>query len=300
MLEGRIAAAPISWGVCEVPGWGLMLPTSRVLPEMTSLGLTATELGAPGFFPDDKDAIKAELTAAGMTLVGGFVPLVLQDRSQWADSLERARQWADTLAACGADRFVTALVQDYDWSRPTPPDRDTMKVIADGMRQVDEVCESFGIMQAFHPHVGTLVETAADIDLALDEVTSKWTLDTGHFAIGGYDPVRFAQEHADRVGHVHLKDVNMSLASQVLSGEISLIKAVQDGIFVPLGTGDVDIAAAVVALESAGYTGRYVLEQDCAIMGAAPAQGEGPLSDVRTCLDYLAREVEPRLATVTV
>ena len=163
-----------------------------------------------------------------------------------------------------------------------------------------EVCQSFGILQAFHPHVGTLVETAADVELALEETTSMWTLDTGHLAIGGVDPVAFAQQHADRVGHVHLKDVNMSLAAQVLSGEISLIKAVQDGIFVPLGTGDVDIAAAVEALESSRYAGRYVLEQDCAIMGDAPAEGEGPLADVRVCLDYLVREVEPRLATASV
>ena len=92
----------------------------------------------------------------------------------------------------------------------------------------------------------------------------------------------------------------MSLAKAVLSGEITLLKAVQDGIFVPFGTGDVNIADAVVALEQAGYAGRYVLEQDCAIMDAPPAEGEGPLEDVRTCLDYLAREVEPRLATASV
>jgi inosose dehydratase len=234
-----------------------------------------------------------------MTLVGGFVPLVLQDREQWADSVERAKVWADTFAYCGADRFVTALVQDYDWSRPTPPDRDTMKVIGEGMRLIDEVCESFGILQTFHPHVGTLVETKPDFDLALEETSSKWCLDTGHFAIGGVDPVQFAKDHADRIGHAHLKDVNMALASQVLSGEITLLKAVQERIFVPFGTGDVNIADAVVALEERGYTGRYVLEQDTAVMGQAPAAGEGPIDDVRICLDYLAREVEPRLATVS-
>ena len=35
-------------------------------------------------------------------------------------------------------------------------------------------------------------------------------------------------------------------------------------------------------------------------MGAVPAEGEGPLADMRVCLDFLAREVEPRLATAAV
>ena len=57
----RIASAPISWGICEVPGWGAMLPTKRVLSEMSSLGLPATELGAPGFFSDDSAELKEQL-----------------------------------------------------------------------------------------------------------------------------------------------------------------------------------------------------------------------------------------------
>ncbi len=64
-LDGRVAAAPISWGVCEVPGWGAMLPAERVLPEMRSLGLSATELGAPGFLPDDVEELRAVLTPTG-------------------------------------------------------------------------------------------------------------------------------------------------------------------------------------------------------------------------------------------
>jgi inosose dehydratase len=41
----RIAGAPISWGVCEVPGWGHQLDPDRVLAEMRDAGLAATEFG---------------------------------------------------------------------------------------------------------------------------------------------------------------------------------------------------------------------------------------------------------------
>jgi inosose dehydratase len=61
----RVASAPISWGICEVPGWGAMLPTPRVLGEMAGLGFTATELGAPGFLPTSPEGVKDELAGLG-------------------------------------------------------------------------------------------------------------------------------------------------------------------------------------------------------------------------------------------
>lgn len=293
-LQGRVAGAPISWGVCEVPGWGVMLPTDRVLPEMVSAGITSTELGAPGFFPDDAAGIQAELDTYGMSLIGGFVPLVLHDRAQRADAIERARETAALFQACGGSRFVTAVVQDYDWSRPTPLDAEGMKILAEGLADIDKVCAEYGLTQVLHPHVDTLVETAADVELALEHTDVLWCLDTGHLQIGGVDPVAFAREHGDRVGHVHLKDVNDAIAAKVLSRELKLIVGVQEGLFQPLGAGDVAIDEVITALESAGYRGWYVLEQDCAL-DEVPEPGVGPLENTTTTLAYIRDRVVPRL-----
>lgn len=292
----RLVGAPICWGVCEVPGWGRILPASRVLPEMRQVGLRATELGAPGFLPDSKEGVKEALDAAGMTLMGGFVPLVLQDPDQWDVAVENAKAAAELFSFCGGDRFVTAAVQDYDWTRPTPLDREQMAVMAKGLKLIDRVCADYGVVQVLHPHVDTLVETRADVELALQESEVMWCLDTGHLSIGGTDPLQFARDNADRVGISHLKDVDMSLAAKAMSRELSLLEAVQAGMFVPFGRGDVPIADIVLELERSGYAGRYVLEQDTAIMGDEPAIGEGPIEDVRTSIDYLRREVVPNLA----
>ncbi len=78
----RVASAPISWGVCEVPGWGERLPTDRVLAEMSQLGLRGTELGAPGFLPQEAGQIRALLDRYGMTLLGAFTPVVPHDPAQ--------------------------------------------------------------------------------------------------------------------------------------------------------------------------------------------------------------------------
>lgn len=294
-LAGRVAAAPISWGVCEVPGWGEMLPPARVLPEMVALGLNATELGAPGFLPEDAAGVSRDLAAQGMSLVGGFVPLVLQDRAQRADALRRATETAALFQACGATRFVTAAVQDYAWSRPVPLDAEGVKVLAEGLAEVDEVCAAHGLTQVLHPHVDTLVETAADVELCLEHSDVRWCLDTGHLQIGGVDPAEFARHHADRVGHVHLKDVHLPVSARVLTRELSLVEGVQQGMFRPLGSGDVAVDQVVTALEASGYDGWYVLEQDCAL-DAVPAEGSGPVEDVERSLRFLADRVAPQLA----
>ncbi len=78
-LLDRVATAPISWGVCEVPGWGIQLPVETVLGELAELGVTHPELGAIGFLPTDPIALVEVLERMGLQLLGGFVPVVLHD-----------------------------------------------------------------------------------------------------------------------------------------------------------------------------------------------------------------------------
>jgi inosose dehydratase len=262
---------------------------------MRSLGLTATELGAPGFLPSSAAEVKAELDQHGMSLIGGFVPLVLHDRAQLAEAVRRAHETAALFQACGATRFVTAVVQDYDWSRPTPLDAEGMKVLGEGLATIDEVCAGYGLTQVLHPHVDTLVETAADVELALQYSDVLWCLDTGHLQIGGVDPVEFARSEGRRVAHVHLKDVVSSVAAQVLSRATTLVSGVQQGLFRPLGLGEVAVDEVMVALEKQGYDGWYVLEQDTAL-ASIPDDGAGPVADVRASLDFIREKALPRLA----
>ena len=292
----RVASAPISWGVCEVPGWGEMLPVDRVLTEMSGLGLRGTELGAPGFLPSSAAGIRELLDRYGMSLLGAFTPVVPHDPAQIEASLANARQVAALLRDAGATMFISAPVMDPDWSHPRPLDADERARMLRTLGRIDELCAEHGLTQVLHPHVQTLVETADDVAMVLDGCDVRWCLDTGHLAIGGVDPVAFARDAFERVGHVHLKDVRMALAPEVLRRETTLMAATQAGLFTPLGQGDVDIAGVVETLEAAGYRGRYVIEQDTALTRGAPADGEGPVLAVRTSLDYLRDVVAPRLA----
>lgn len=283
----RVASAPISWGICEVPGWGAMLPTPRVLQEMADLGMPATELGAPGFLPDSAAEVGSTLAAYDMSLIGGFTPLVMHDRSQQAATVAEARRVAQLFQAAGATKMVSSVVADWDWATPHSMSNDELRQMVTMFGVVDEICEEHGIEQVLHPHVMTMVETDEDVSRVLDACDVKWCLDTGHLAIAGTDPVEFAKNAFDRVGHVHLKDVAMSKVPALMSREKSIMESVQDGLFTTLGEGDVDIAGVVTALESRGYQGWYVIEQDVALTDGLPATGEGPLQQVRSSLEFL-------------
>jgi inosose dehydratase len=284
MWRGRLAAAPISWGVCEVPGWGLQLPPERVLGEIASLGVTATELGPIGYLPFEPRAIRELLDRHGLRLVGGFVPLVLHEPE--LDSAE-AERVAAVLAQAGAEVFNAAVVADEDWSPPRPLDHEAWKRLARHLREVERRVEQHGLTLALHPHAGTQVETAHDVERALALTDCGWCLDTGHLLIGGVDPAEFARRHGDRVVHVHLKDVDDAVAARLRSGELSLVQAVRAGLFRPLGAGDVRIDEVLDGLD--GYDRWLVLEQDTALTGEEPPVGSGPVTDVRTSVEYLQR-----------
>jgi inosose dehydratase len=272
-----------------------MLPKQRVLTEMVELGFTATELGADGFLPSDPDELNADLKPFGMTLLGGFTPVVLHDPSQRAATIASATATAQFFQKTGATKFVSSVVQDMDWSFPRELSVEEKRHMAEMLGVIDDICGEYGLEQVLHPHVQTLVETKDDISRVLDTCDVHFCLDTGHMAFGGQDPVEFAKTAMDRVGHVHLKDIRMDLVPAVLRREVSLMAATQAGVFTNLGAGDVDIMGVVQTLESAGYRGWYVIEQDTAITGGFPAEGEGPALQVSASLAYLTDVVAPTL-----
>lgn len=283
LLE-RVAAAPISWGVCEVPGWGHQLPARRVLDEMRRLGIVATEWGPDGFLPATPRDRANLLAAYHLKAVGGFVPVVLHDPGH--DPLPAVERALADFVASDARVLVLAATTGavgYD----TRPDLDDAgwKTLLSSLDRIARHAAGRGVVATLHPHVGTLVETGDEVRMVLDGCDIPLCLDTGHILIGGTDPVALAREAPDRIGHVHLKDVSAGLAARVRAGDLGYTAAVRAGIYRPLGQGDVDIAGIVTALESHGYSGWYVMEQDTVLAGEP--SGEGPLADVRASLDHL-------------
>jgi inosose dehydratase len=280
----KIAGAPISWGVCEVPGWGHQLGPDRVLAEMRDVGLTATELGPDGFLPSDPEELIAKLSSNGLSCVGIFVPVVLHEADH--DPLADIAGPLDAVIASRGDVLVLAAATGSDGydSRPTLDDGQWATLVANLDRLADAAAER-GVLAVLHPHVGTMVETRSDVDRVLEGADIKLCLDTGHLLIGGTDPLALTRQVPERIAHAHLKDVDAALAARVQAGELTYTEAVRQGMYTPLGAGDVDIAGIVTALRANGFDGWFVMEQDT-ILDGEPA-GEGPVRDVRTSVAFM-------------
>ena len=286
MTTIRIAGAPISWGVCEVPGWGHQMGPDRVLTEMAALGLEAMEFGPLGFLPEDAEGRKATLAKHNMSAVGGFFPAVLHDPD--VDPLPSIATELEAYVAADAEVLVLAAetgLDGYDAPRPVMTE-DNWQTMATNLTRISEHAAALGIMVVIHPHAGTMVETKADVDEVLSRTTIPFCLDTGHMWIGGTDPVAFAKDHGDRVGHVHFKDVHLAIAQRVRDGELSYYNAVKEGLYAPLGQGDVDVRAITSHLIAQGYTGWFVLEQDL-VMQEEPSAGGGPMVDAKDSVEFL-------------
>jgi inosose dehydratase len=283
-LAARIAGAPISWGVSEVPGWGWQYDPGTVLKEMRDLGLAATEFGPDGFLPADPAEKVEALADLGLRAVGGFVPVVLHDPAHDpGPEIERA---LESFVAAGAATLVLAAAtgqEGYD-GRPVLDETGWATLLAN-LDRLAAIAEKQDITGTLHPHVGTMVENAQDVNRVLEGSTIGLTLDTGHLLIGGVDPVALALAHAGRIRHTHLKDVDAALAAKVQSGEVSYTDAVRQGMYRPLGQGDIDLTAIISTLEKSGYEGWYVLEQDT-ILDAEPT-AQGPGADVRASVEHL-------------
>lgn len=283
----KIAGAPISWGVCEAPGWGHQMGAERVLREMSELGLGATEFGPAGFLPGEAKARSEVLNKLAMEAIGGFFPIVIHRADH--DPLPEVLEELKSYKATGAYELVIAAntgVDGYDEKRPKL-DNDGWNILFKNLNRIREACEAQGVDAVLHPHFGTMIETRDDVMQVIQGSNIKFCLDTGHMFLGGTDPVFFSQNYSDRVGHVHMKDVDGALAEKVRNGQMSYFTGVSNSLYVPLGQGDIDMRQVVKNLvEGAGYGGWFVLEQDLTL-SAEPLSGVGPIESVRRSVEFL-------------
>lgn len=281
----RISGAPISWGVCEAPGWGHEMGPDRVLGEMRGLGLLSTELGPTGYLGARPHDVAERMVATGVRVIGGFLPVPMHVDP--AVDLSEASAAIATLAAVHAEVVVLAARSaDGGYDRKVSLSDEEWTLLLGNLDRVQQVVRGHGMTPTLHPHVGTAIEDRVSVLRVLDSSDIPLCLDTGHLLIGGMQPLELLELAPERVAHVHLKDVNATVAATVAAGDTSYLEAVRQGLYTPLGDGDLDITAIVTALENAGYPGRYVLEQDCAL-DREPAPGDGPVHDVRRSIDFL-------------
>ncbi|MGO1434768.1 MAG: sugar phosphate isomerase/epimerase family protein [Canibacter sp.] len=291
MSEMRIAAAPISWGICDAPDYGYQYPYPEVLDDMKDLGVTASELGPVGFFlPDNAAQAREELVSRGIEPVGLYVdPVMHTDDPAWRDQLERTITFVKD---AGATTIVlAALPAPFAYTGHSGLSEAEWKTLLSNLDEASDLAEAAGITLAIHPHLGTLVLTPSEIDRVLEGSKIKFCLDTGHGLAGGNDVVELIRKTGDRLVMVHMKDAKKSLFEQMERGEIEFMTAVEQGIFCSLGEGDLPIDDIFDALNDIDYRGWIVLEQDAKYPAGRPSVSptDAVAQSLQVVKDQLAR-----------
>ena len=283
----RVANAPCSWGVLEFNDHAQALDCSRVLDELASTGYAGTELGDWGFMPTDPPALRAEIARRALTLVGAFVPVNLSDPAAHGEGAERAVRTATLLRDAGYPNAFVVLADmtegnaariavagragDTDGLSPTQWD-----VLARGADVIArEVRHHTGLRTVFHPHCGSFVETANEVDALMartEPALLGLCLDTGHLTYAGADPLAVFERYRDRVWHVHFKDCEPLIAAEARRTRTDYFSAVRQGVFCELGHGSVDFPRLLESMRRGGYDGWIVVEQDVLPALGTPAQ----------------------------
>lgn len=295
-MHARIASAPISWGVIEVPEWGIQLDRQRVLAEMLALGISATEFGPEGFLPDAPAERARVLAEAGMRAIGGFFPAVMHDAHR--DPLPAIEEELKAYVVAGADTMVLAAITgNAGYDEGYALDEVAWETLLVNLDRAHEAAAAVGVVATLHPHLGTVVEAPMAVARVIEGSRIGICLDTGHFTLGGGDPLHLVAGHADRIVHAHLKDVSLAVAERVRAGEIDYRAGVREGMYCALGEGDARIGEIVTALEDAGYEGWYVLEQDTVIEDEADAQRA--FADARHSVEFIRAALASALPNVS-
>lgn len=288
-MLSRVAGAPISWGADASPGWGFMMDPARVMSEMREVGLRATELGPDGFLPRDPHELKDFVAGYDMTMVGGFVPAILYQDEDIEAQLKYVGRASDQLAAAGASTVVLGPRSHFDgYDTEIDMTDEQWSIFLRNVRKFQDTTEARGLRTALHPHWGMAISRRNQVDRLLNSCDVGMCVDTGHLFLSGVDPLDVVKDAGDRVLHVHVKDLTADMAEKVRSGRVPFRQATIEGMFVPAGSGDVDIAGVIKHLEGRGYQGWYVLEQDCSLTGD-PELGSGPIEDARASVDFLKK-----------
>ncbi len=288
----KLGMAPIGWTNDDMPDLGAENSFCQCVSEMALAGFAGTEVG--GKYPTDPVVLKKALDLRGLKVCNQWFSsfLISKDFEETAAAFEKA---TDFLQAMGAHVIG---VSEQSWSLQGQIDHPILEgkyvmndeewdLLTDGLNRLGQIARAKDIQLTYHHHMGTVVQTEEEIDRFMDSVDPqlvKLLFDSGHLSFCGVDPVPVLRRYADRIGHVHLKDLRMAVRKKAVEGNWSFLKSVREGVFTVPGDGDVDFTSIFDILEESGYEGWVVVEAE-----QDPAKAD-PLEYAMKARKYIAEK----------
>lgn len=297
----RFGINPIGWTNDCMRWLGDLIPLDVCLAEARSAGFEGVELGRK--FPRRANELGPLLDRHGLKLVSGWYSARLLERdanaeiAAMADHLQLLKQLGATVLVFAetTGEIINAVGAPVS-SRPKIIDADRWRKFGRDVTAVADHISEYGMRMAFHHHMGTVVETADEIDRLMEETGESvgLLLDTGHLTFAGGDPVEIAQRYVDRIVHVHCKDVRRYALASSRRLDASFSEAVLAGIFTAPGDGILNFPGILKPLKMAGYSGWLVQEAEQDPSRAHPAHyAELGYAELTRCAKAAGFEVPP-------
>jgi inosose dehydratase len=269
----RLGSCPDSWGVwfADDPR---QTPWRRFLDELSEVGYEWLELGPYGYLPTDPAELTDELGRRGLRVSGGTMHGYsgLHRLDDYPEILQRTLAVAQLTAALGAKDVVFVPVPGFrddvtgDYLEPGTLDDDGWSTLVRSTNELGRaIAEEHGVRLQFHHHADSYVETRAQIDRLLGETDPGFVslcLDTGHLAYGGGDAAQLIADHPDRIGYLHIKQMDPAIIAKARAEDLAFGQAVAMGASCEPPAGIPDIPSVVAALEARGTDTFVIVEQD--------------------------------------
>ncbi len=287
-MSVRIGINPLTWTNDDMPELGGDTPLETCLKEAKQAGYAGVELGNK--FPRKAPELRPILARHDLDLVSGWYSSRLLERTVEAEK-EAIVPHLTLLADMNCPVMVYAEVSRcVHGERKVPLSKRPVlaesewKEFGRRLTEMGRYLERRGLRLAYHHHMGTVIETEAEIDRLMAETGPEvgLLLDTGHLTYAGGDPVATARRHAQRIVHVHCKDVRPAILKAARARDASFLDSVLDGVFTVPGDGCVEYRQVLKEVAEAGYNGWLVVEAE-----QDPAKAH-PLTYARMGFDNLS------------
>ena len=270
----KLGIAPIAWTNDDMPDLGAENTFEQCISEMALAGFTGCEVGNK--YPKDTKVLKKALDLRGMQICNAWFSTFLTTKpyeetekefikhitflkemgAKVVGISEQGHSIQGTDLSIFDDKYV---MNDEEW-----------ELLCTGVNKLGKVAKDMGITLTFHHHMGTVVQTAAEIDRLMENTDPELfnlLFDSGHLAYCGEDYMYILKKYVNRIKHVHLKDIRPDVIANVKAKGESFLQGVRKGTFTVPGDGVIDFEPIFEVLAENNYEG-YVLveaEQDPAI-----------------------------------
>ena len=267
----KLGIAPIAWTNDDMPDLGKENTFEQCVSEMALAGFTGSEVGNK--YPKDPEVLKKALELRGVEICNQWFSSFLITKP-FEEVEKEFRAQRAFLKAMGA-KVIGASEQSYSvqgqldtpiFGHKYEMNDQEWDTFCTGMNKLGKIAkEEYGIALTFHHHMGTVVQSLAEVDRMMENTDPEYVsllFDTGHFTYCGEDPLEVVKKYVHRIKHVHLKDIRPEVVEQVKKENMSFLAGVRAGAFTIPGDGCINYDPIFKVLEEAGYEGYMVVEAE--------------------------------------